>query len=285
MGDRPVSVIIPTYNRAEKLTASVDSVLRQTHSALEVIVVDDGSTDHTEEAVAAITERDNRVRYYRMPENGGVSRARNAGVAEAGYDLIAFNDSDDLWHPEKLEKQLAYLDAHPEDVLVYCAYKVDIPGGGIIRIPTAEEERDTLEGEIFYYLLLRPAIGTPTILMRRDLFLQSGGFDPSYPVMEDWEFTIRISRTGPVGFVDEILLTVEATAADRKSCVSDRKTQLAHYEARCMLLAKYLDEIKEIGQFDLYAGEILHKAERDGLTDIVKGMMMEQLARRTIGNA
>lgn len=280
MKDTPVSVIIPTYNRGHRLPASVQSVLDQTHDNLEVIVVDDGSTDDTEEIVRSI--QDDRVKYLRLEKNGGVSRARNAGVSLARYDLIAFNDSDDLWHPDKLEVQLNYWREHPEDVLVYCAYKVDVPGGGIVRIPSAGEEPDTLSGDIFYYLLLRPAIGTPTMILRKDLFEKTGGFDTAYPVMEDWELTVRLARMGTIGYVDEILLTVEASAADRKSCVTTVSAKLEHYEARCMLLARYLDEINEVGLFDTYAGEILSRAEKDGLTEQVKNMMMRHLAKKTL---
>ncbi len=280
MNSTPVSVIIPTYNRAHRLPASVKSVLDQTYGELEVIIVDDGSTDDTEEIVRAMD--DSRIRYHRLEKNGGVSRARNTGVSLARYDMIAFNDSDDLWHPEKLEVQLAYRSEHTDDVLVYCAYKVDIPGGGIIKIPSDNEAPDTLSGDIFYYLLLRPSIGTPTVLMKKDLFEQSGGFDTTYPVMEDWEFTIRMARMGSIGYVDDILLTVEASAADRKSCVTSLPAKLDHYEVRCMLLARYLDEINAIGQFDLYAGEILTRAEKDGLTEQVKNMMMRHLAKKTL---
>ena len=93
MLDQPVSVIIPTYNRAYRITTSIQSVLNQTYSELEVIVVDDGSTDNTEEVVSAIG--DSRLKYHRLEENKGAANARNIGVSLAHNDVIAFNDSDE----------------------------------------------------------------------------------------------------------------------------------------------------------------------------------------------
>ncbi|MCR5675543.1 MAG: glycosyltransferase family 2 protein [Lachnospiraceae bacterium] len=275
MSDTPVSVIIPTYNRAASVCASVNSVLQQTHRELEVIVVDDCSSDDTEQCLAAIN--DSRLHYHRLEKNGGAAHARNIGVGLAAYETIAFNDSDDLWHPDKLEKQLAHWSTRPDDVIVYCAYKVDLPDGGILKIPGAPETQETLSGNIFYYLLLRPTIGTPTMMIKKNTFLQLGGFNTDYPACEDWDFTLRAARLGSVGYLDEILLTVEASAPDRLSA-----SQVKHYQARCMMLADYQDDINAIGQFDLYAGYILESAEKDGLVEPVKRMMMLCLQQKAL---
>lgn len=276
MLDQPVSVIIPTYNRAYRITTSIQSVLNQTYSELEVIVVDDGSTDNTEEVISAIG--DSRLKYHRLEENKGAANARNIGVSLAHNEVIAFNDSDDVWHPDKLEKQINYWNNSPESVLVYCAYKIDLPGGGILQIPSPDEEIDMLEGDIFYYLLIRSTIGTPTMVLRKSFFEELGGFDTSYPVMEDWEFAIRMSRLGKISYVNEPLLTVEATAQDRMSNDRSEAVKMAHYQIRCRVLVKYIKEINQIGQFALYAGEILKRAEKDGLVEPVKNMLMEMLS-------
>ena len=277
MAEQPVSVIIPTYNRANRIINSIQSVINQSYSELEVIVVDDGSTDNTSEIVSSIA--DSRLRYHYLEENKGAANARNVGVSLASHDIIAFNDSDDIWHSDKLEKQIDYWNGNPECVLVYCAYKVDLPQGGILQVPATNEEMDTLRGDIFYYLLFRPVIGTPTMMVRKKFFQELGGFDTSYDVMEDWDFSIRASRLGKIGYVDQPLITVEATAQDRMSNDSSMETKMAHYETKCRILAKYIDEINKIGQFDLYAGEILKKAEKDGVVGQVKDMMMEFLRR------
>ncbi len=106
-----VSVVIPTYNRARVVGAAIDSALAQTHDRLEIIVVDDGSTDDTAERVGR--RRDPRLRYVRR-EHAGVSSARNTGIAAATGDLVSFLDSDDLWKPEKIETEVAALARHPE---------------------------------------------------------------------------------------------------------------------------------------------------------------------------
>lgn len=265
-----VSVVIPTYNREKKIIQSINSVLNQTYGALEVIVVDDGSTDDTEQLVKSIN--DDRVRYHRLNCRSGASNARNIGVGLARYDVIAFNDSDDIWHSNKLETQLSYWKEHPECILVYCPYKVDVVDGGSIRIPSEDEELETLEGDIFYYLLFRPTIGTPTILMRKDIFEKSGGFDASYPACIDWEYTVRIARLGKIGFVNDILLTADASGDDRIS-----SSKVAHYKARCMMMAKYLNEINTIGLFEEYVADIMENAAKDGMIELVKEMITQYI--------
>ena len=106
-----VSIIIPTYNRADVLVTSIQSVLQQSYTDFELLIVDDGSTDNTDIVVESI--HDDRIRYLKMPENKGVAAARNEGIRQAKYDYIAFQDSDDHWKPEKLEKQMACLTQKP----------------------------------------------------------------------------------------------------------------------------------------------------------------------------
>lgn len=275
MAEIPVSVIIPSYNRADRVLNSVNSVLNQTHKELEVIVVDDGSTDNTCELLENIA--DSRLRVHKLEKNAGAPNARNVGVSLAKYDVIAFNDSDDLWHEDKLEKQLAYWKAHPEHVMVYCAYKIDLPDGGILQIPSPNEDEDTLCGDIFYYLMLRPAIGTPTMVMTKKLFEEVGGFDVNCGAMQDWDFSVRASYIGSIGYVNEPLLTVEATAPDRISNKKNPKSMMAHYETRCRVLGRYIKEVNEIGQLDLYESEILNDAQKDGVLDQVKELMAKYI--------
>lgn len=141
-----ISVIIPTYNRCDKLQKSIDSVLRQTYSNIEVLIVDDGSTDNTENLVCNISDK--RVRYIKLEKNQGVANARNEGVLHATSELIAFHDSDDLWRPEKLEKQMEYWKNHPKFAMVYCAYQYHNEKKEINRrFPS--EDREGVEGDIF----------------------------------------------------------------------------------------------------------------------------------------
>lgn len=270
MEKKEISVIIPTWNRAGTIRRSIDSVLAQTYEISEVVIMDDGSTDDTEEVIAAIG--DERVRYHRMPENGGASRARNAGVDKAKHEIIAFHDSDDVWEPDKLEKQFACWEEMPEAVMIYCALTYRDPDTGEDMVfPFADIPREKLSGNMTELLLHRNTIDTPTMLLRKETFRQAGGFDPLYPPLEDWEFNLRVSRLGPIGYVDEPLLHSSISEGSLSSSTAN------YYHARCRIFAAYLPEIQSRGLFDEIAGDILRHAEHDGVLESVKKLMMLHL--------
>lgn len=130
----PVSIILPTYNRANQVGKAIESVLAQTYEDFELIVVDDGSTDETEKVVTSY--KDCRIRYHRMPENGGQSRARNCGMKLARYDYLAFEDSDDLWRPGKLKAQMeAMRNAGANVGMVYHKFRYDLGAGRGMVLP------------------------------------------------------------------------------------------------------------------------------------------------------
>ena len=191
-----VSVIIPSYNRAHTLRRSIDSVLAQTYSNLEVIIVDDGSTDDTETVVRAIP--DPRVRYIRQ-KNQGACAARNHGVDLAKGEFIAFHDSDDLWHPEKLEKQLKALQEH-DAAIVCCRLAQQQKDGSAELIPREFEngfrtQRDNLFG-----------IGTQTLLAQREVF-EHFRFDPEMPRFQEFELLVRITKAYPLYCLTDALVT------------------------------------------------------------------------------
>ncbi|MDE7223492.1 MAG: glycosyltransferase [Acetatifactor sp.] len=202
-----VSVIIPTYNRVHTLPASIDSVLRQTYDHLELIVVDDGSTDGTESFVRGLT--DGRVRYVRNTGNHGPAAARNLGVRLAQGEYVAFQDSDDEWHPDKLEKQMPLL-LNPEDniELVYCEYTRYHGQTKRETIPSKALPSGCKQGDILPVLLLQPLIGTPAIVVKKSCFAQVGGFNEDLATFEDYEFTVRFSQKHRIGFVEETLVKV-----------------------------------------------------------------------------
>jgi glycosyltransferase involved in cell wall biosynthesis len=205
----PVSVVIPAFNRAGTIRAAIESVLRQTWTDFELVVVDDGSTDGTLEAAAEV--REPRVRLVANPRNTGAAGARNAGVAQARGTWVAFQDSDDEWLPLKLEKQMARLSAHPDFVGAYCGLltvgRLDPrPGERThLRYVPNPAMRQT-EGDILAPLLERNMISTQTLVVRRDLFLELGGFDETTTPIEDWDFVLRLAHRGPIAFVDEPLV-------------------------------------------------------------------------------
>ncbi len=217
--DLSISVVIPTHNRAETLGRALDGVLAQTLAPLEVIVVDDASTDGTAAMIAA--RGDPRIRLIRHDVNRGAGAARNTGVAAAQGALIAFQDSDDDWMPGKLARQATMLASLPDEyVAVFCT-KIDY---GRDRRSDARPERlrygprrvlcvpDPLEpfagGDLHARLLRGNVIGPQTTLIRRTAFEAAGGFDARLRNNEDWDFFIRLSEQGPIGFLDEPLALV-----------------------------------------------------------------------------
>lgn len=185
-----VSVIIPTYNRKDYVQEAIDSVLAQTYTDYEIIVVDDGSTDGTGEALQA--RYGDRIRYV-WQENQGESVARNRGIEMARGEYVAFLDSDDMWLPEKLEKQIAFLSENPEIKLVFSSAVMIDAGGRIIgddsRKATATPPKPlTLEELCFRTHVL----STSTVLMAAALLRSIGGFDPSLRYAEDYDLWMRL---------------------------------------------------------------------------------------------
>lgn len=209
----PVSVVIPAYNRAATIGAAIASVLRQTFSDFELVVVDDGSTDGTLAAARAVT--DPRLRVVAAPRNMGAAGARNLGVTESRGTWIAFQDSDDEWLPEKLEKQMARLAIPPaaggEWGACYCGLltvgALDArPGARTTLRYVPDPKVVPVEGDIVAPLLARNMISTQTLVVRRDLFLALGSFDDTTTPIEDWDFALRLAARAPIAFVDAPLV-------------------------------------------------------------------------------
>lgn len=197
-----VSCVIPTYNRAELVQRAIDSVLAQTCPVDEIVVIDDGSTDGTGEAL--------RARYgerivYRWQANAGVSAARNAGLALARGRYIALLDSDDLWFPEKTALQAAYLDAHPQIGMVLCDVARIGPDGRRIDV---FRRRDVLphDGWVLAEVLANPALAPASAMFRREVYADVGGFDTGLRTAEDLDFHLRVARRWRIGVVEQVLV-------------------------------------------------------------------------------
>ena len=195
-----VSVVLPTKNRARTVGAAVRSVLGQTHSRLELIVVDDGSTDDTRAVLEALG--DARLRILPLPESRGASGARNAGIAAAQGEWIAFQDSDDLWLPEKLRKQVECAAAHPDGVAVYTSYWRD-DGATRVALP---RPGPGLDGDVLPRLARGNFITTQTLMVRADVARRLGGFDLAFSALNDWEYALRLAPLGPIHWVPEPLV-------------------------------------------------------------------------------
>lgn len=175
-----VSVLIPTYNCGKFLGEAIDSVLAQTFTDFEIIVVDDGSTDDTAEVVARYPE----VKYFPI-QHSGVSTARNTAIAKATGEFVVFLDADDLWAPDKLEKQVAYLDEHADCMLVFTKAEN--------FYQNEEKDRTERQLELFNSSLERCVI---TCAIRRSVFEKYGVFRTDYPHGEDTQFMFRLSISG-----------------------------------------------------------------------------------------
>jgi len=191
-----VSVIIPTRDRCALVVEAVQSVLAQRGIEPEIIVVDDGSADATSQAMQRLGSR---VRYLKQQPRG-VSAARNRGAALASGRWLAFLDSDDLWHPDKLAAQLAYHAEHPS-CRVSQTGEIWIRNG--IRV-NACRHHATPSGDVFLPSLARCLVSPSAVMLERDLFFDVGGFDESLSVCEDYDLWLRLSRSHPFVCTHEI---------------------------------------------------------------------------------
>lgn len=192
-----VSVIIPVYNCENFIEETVRSVLAQTYQDFEIIVVDDGSKDRTGEIIRNI--KDSRVVYIRQ-ENAGVSKARNNGIQSSKGEYIALLDHDDLWLPEKLEKQIPLLENNPELGMVYSdCYIINLKGNIIGK---SFRDHPPHRGKIIPDLFLDGFIPCLTAIIRRNILDKVGLFEPQFSIAEEYDLFRRIAEISEVDFVD-----------------------------------------------------------------------------------
>ena len=204
-----VSVIIPTYNRADFLKEAIESVLAQTFCDFELIVVDDGSTDRTRDLLDGYGARLRPI----FQANHGVSSARNAGIRAAQGRYIALLDSDDLWLPKKLETQIAVMEAQPDIPLCHTE-EIWIRRG--VRVNQMKKHQKH-GGYIFPHCLPFCVISPSSALMRRTLFDEVGDFDEALPACEDYDLWLRITKTHPVHFIETPLIIKRGGHEDQLS--------------------------------------------------------------------
>ncbi len=194
-----VSVIIPTYNAAPFIARTLNSILEQDFTDLEVVVVDDGSTDNT---AAIVDGYEDRVRLIRQ-KNAGVAAARNRAIAEARGDLIAFLDHDDVWYPGKLRRQVELLDSRPEVGVVYGnAQFIDLEDK---RLWTYLSPPRLHRGSVLVPLFLDCFIPLLTAVVRADLITRIGAFSPRWHIAEDYDLFLRAAEVTEVDYVDGIV--------------------------------------------------------------------------------
>jgi glycosyltransferase involved in cell wall biosynthesis len=189
-GKTVVSVVIPAYNQAQYLAEAIDSVLGQAVSGMEIIVVDDGSTDET----AAIAQQYGADVRYIYQENQGLAAARNTGIRAARGHYVALLDSDDLWKPNFISKMLALARKEPGMAVFYCGFDFIDDNGQ--QLPQTGSSHVVPPGQIYHVLLRSNFLAPSTILMRREAALEVGLFDPNFRRLQDWEMWLRLLRRG-----------------------------------------------------------------------------------------
>ena len=202
-----VTVIIPTFNRGYCLADSIQSVLDQSFTDFDLIVVDDGSTDNTPEIMREFPG----IQQIRLEKNRGVSFARNQGIAVAKAEWIAFLDSDDLWEKKKLATQIksSHLDHH-------AIYTDEIWIRNGVRVNAMNKHRK-YSGDIFRYCLPLCIVSPSSVLLHAELFKEVGGFDESMPVCEDYDLWLRIAKRFPFHFIEEKLIVKRGGHEDQLS--------------------------------------------------------------------
>ncbi|HEK86479.1 MAG: glycosyltransferase family 2 protein [Candidatus Saccharicenans sp.] len=212
-----VSTIIVTYNRDRFLKEAIDSVLQQTYFQKfpfdwELIIVDDGSTDDTRNLVDKYRKNQGNIRYYFI-DHGGVSRARNFGLSQAGGEFIAFLDSDDLWLKDKIQIQLSYLKAFPE--AQFClTEEIWIRNG---RRVNQARKHQKYSGWVLNKVLPLCLLSLSSAVFRRSLFEEVGWFDENLPVCEDYDLGLRIAVRYPYHFISSPQIIKRGGQADQLS--------------------------------------------------------------------
>lgn len=178
-----ISVVVPTHNRRDLLQRAVESAQAQTYADIEIIVVSDGSTDGTKEAVEVVAADDSRIRFIELSPARGGNAARNAGIEAATGDYVAFLDDDDKWLPEKLEKQMKVMQADPTLGLVYTGVRILYVNEGVAYNSKARDA-----GDMRQKILLENYIGTTsTVLVKKDLLREAGMFDVELKALQDYD--------------------------------------------------------------------------------------------------
>jgi glycosyltransferase involved in cell wall biosynthesis len=233
LSDALVSVVVPTFNRVDCLANAVDSALAQTHTALEVLIVDDGSTDGTADLVRERWAGDSRVHYFHQA-NGGLSAARNRALAQARGSFAAYLDSDDVWLPWKIEVQLACMARHPDAVMIHSDLDaVDSKGAVCVArslrsllpyhagvglheiygesrlvreflqtVPRELEDARVHFGDVYSYLLLGNLMMPSAVMVRRNASGRFERFDETLRIEEGYEYFLRVCLAGPVAYLD-----------------------------------------------------------------------------------
>lgn len=226
-----VSIIIPTYNRGHIISATIQSIFAQSYEDWELIIVDDGSTDSTQDVVMEISQIDNRVKYIRNNKNQGANACRNEGAAHARGEFLVFFDSDNIMLPEYLRRHLEALEGS-ENTFCYCYARI-IDGINLKIFPPKIYNHNELVNNIIY----NNVIDMNSVMIKKQCFVNCGGFNPDMPRLQDWELFLNllVRRGEPSVGIPEVLC--ESYIQD--DSISKQQDKLI--KARFILLEEYKD--------------------------------------------
>lgn len=227
-----ISVVIPTHNRAKTIRYCLESVLKQTFSQFEIIVVDDCSIDNTLEIVKSF--RDDRIRLIQLPFNQGAQAARNMGIKNAVGNYIAFLDSDDVWLPEKLELQIMEISKRTNPCVVHCGAWVFIEEKNEKKIYNIVK----LNGFVYKDLLTAPGPLYPCMLAPKECFERIGFLDENVPAYQEWDTSIALAKHYEFIFIDKPLMIYHLHSGETIS-----KDKIREAEGWRYIVEKYKDEI------------------------------------------
>jgi glycosyltransferase involved in cell wall biosynthesis len=219
-----VSVIIPTHNRADLLSEAIESVLSQTMVPYEIVVVDDGSTDGTQTLLDDLSGRLSHLKVVRIEFTPLIGRVRNQGVEASSGEILAFLDSDDIWKPNRIERQLSMWDQQPGATLAFCNFHSFTAQGLVPGGPYLAPER-RYDGRILCQLLLEPLIVPSTTMVTRDTFESVGPFTDGV-IQEDYEFTLAVIAEHNVSYVPDVLVLMR----EHDGLRARSRAELSHIE-------------------------------------------------------
>ena len=198
-----ISIIIPTYNREKYILNSIQSILNQTFFDIEIIIIDDCSNDNTDKIIKSI--KDNRIKYLKLKKRQGAPYARNLGIKLSSGRFIAFQDSDDIYHFDKLEKQFKNLKRHKSD-LDFCKINIHINNTFNKIVPDKRVSRAIINGNIYGPLIkLGNFISTQSILVKKS-YIEKYFFDINFPRLQDFDLMLRMIPNLKVSFTNETLV-------------------------------------------------------------------------------
>lgn len=266
-----VSVIIPTYNRAELLRIAIESAINQTYKEIEIIVCDDKSTDHTRGVIDSF--KDERIKYILNKGNKGPSAARNTAILASKGEYIAFLDDDDEWFADKLQKQVEVLDdSKPHICGVYSNRLFIEKVSG--KVLSDNPGTDQLKGNLLYQLIIKSPIHTSTVVVRKGCLDEVGLFDESISYMEDYDLWIRLSENWDFEYISKPLM---------KAYIHDRAHLSHNLEGQTKGRGRIIERYKHLfkknrkswGEFYICQGAeyCQLKQMKKGRQNIIKGII------------